>query len=157
MVGEAPPAGLRQRCQKSETVRHGASREWYPDHRERTYTEWWDGQKHGRFRFWFKNGQLRSEGAHAYGQPAGKWTYYAEDGKVRQEQTFPTASPPESWLADAIAGRPPPPAPAQEPIVPAEDKDAPPPDIRKPGAAASAPAEPGRIAKQQDASAQRTE
>lgn len=117
LEGAAPPRGLRQRCQKSETVRHGASREWYANGRERTYTEWWDGQKHGQFRFWYESGQLRSEGAHAFGQPAGDWKYYGADGALKQSESFPTPAPPASWLADALAGRPPAPPPAADPAV----------------------------------------
>jgi hypothetical protein len=112
--GAPPPQALRQRCQKSETLRHGASREWYADGRERTYTEWWEGQKHGQFRFWYDNGQVRSEGAHAYGQPAGVWKYYGKDGALKQSESFPTAPPPATWLADALAGNPPAAAPGGE-------------------------------------------
>ena len=107
LEGAPPPRALRQRCQKGESIRHGASREWYPDGRERTYTEWWEGQKHGQFKFWYENGQLRSEGAHALGQPAGEWRYYGKDGALKQRESFPTAPPPATWLADALAGRPP--------------------------------------------------
>jgi hypothetical protein len=107
--GSAPPKGLRQRCQKSVSERHGASREWYEDGTERTYTEWWEGRKHGRFILRYKTGKVRSEGAHVHGEPAGDWKYYAEDGTVQQQQTFPTAPPPAEWLAQAIAGQPPPP------------------------------------------------
>lgn len=106
--GAAPPGGLRQRCQKSVSERHGASREWYEDGRERTYSEWWQGRKHGRFKLWYKNGRVRSEGAHRHGAAAGSWKYYNEDGSVSEEQTFPTAPPPADWLAKAIAGHPPP-------------------------------------------------
>jgi hypothetical protein len=107
LEGAAPPAGLRQRCQKSVSERHGASREWYEDGRERTYSEWWQGRKHGRFKLWYKDGRVRSEGAHRHGAPAGPWKYYNEDGSVSEEQTFPTAPPPADWLTKAIAGQPP--------------------------------------------------
>jgi hypothetical protein len=107
LVGLAPPQGLRQRCQRSETERHGASREWYENGRERTYSEWWAGAKHGRFTLWYKTGRVRSEGAHRHGAPAGSWTYYREDGTVQQQQTFPTSPPASDWLAQAIAGNPP--------------------------------------------------
>jgi len=111
--GSAPPAGLRQRCQKSASERHGGSREWYEDGTERTYTEWWDGRKHGRFMLRYKTGKVRSEGAHVHGDPAGEWKYYGEDGTVQQQQTFPLAPPPADWLDQAIAGHPPPPPPAK--------------------------------------------
>ena len=104
-----PPGGadFRQRCQKDESTRHGASREWYADGRERTYSEWWEGEKHGRFTFWFKNGQLRAEGSHRFGVPAGKWTYRGEDGQILQQETFPVAPPDLDWVAQAIAGKEP--------------------------------------------------
>jgi hypothetical protein len=108
VVGTAPPQGLRQRCQKSETERHGASREWYENRDERSYSEWWEGTKHGRFTLWFKNGRVRSEGAHRHGVPAGKWRYFREDGSLRQQQIFPAQPPPSDWLAQALAGHPPP-------------------------------------------------
>jgi hypothetical protein len=107
LEGEAPPAGLRQRCQKGEATRHGASREWYEDGRERAYSEWWEGEKHGRFALWFKTGKLRAEGAHRFGQPAGRWRYYGEDGALRQDRTFDVAAPAADWVAQAIAGKPP--------------------------------------------------
>lgn len=107
LVGAAPPAGLRQRCQKSESERHGASREWYPDHRERTYSEWWQGAKHGRFTLWFASGRVRSEGAHRHGVPAGDWRYFFEDGRLRQQQHFDVEPPAADWLAQALAGHPP--------------------------------------------------
>jgi hypothetical protein len=107
LEGEPPPKGLRQRCQKSATERHGASREWYEDGKQRTYSEWWEGKKHGRFQLWYKSGRVRSEGAHHHGSPAGHWKYYNEDGTVSQEQTFPTAAPPADWVEQAIAGYPP--------------------------------------------------
>lgn len=110
--GAPSPKGWRQRCQKSEGVRHGAGREWYDDKRERTYSEWWDGRKHGRFTLWFKNGKVRSQGAHVFGAPAGEWKYFAEDGTIRQQQTFPLAPPPADWLDKAIAGQAPEGAPA---------------------------------------------
>lgn len=127
LVGDAPPRGLRQRCQKSDAERHGASREWYEDRRERNYSEWWDGEKHGRFAMRFKNGKLRSEGAHRFGAPAGEWKYYNEDGSLRQQEKFPVEPPPADWLAQALAGHPPVteprPAGAAAPSVaaPAED------------------------------------
>jgi hypothetical protein len=114
--GAAPPEGLRQRCQKSEGLRHGASREWYEDKTERSYSEWWDGNKHGRFMLWFKNGKVHSEGAHRHGAPAGHWKYYNEDGSLRQEQKFSIEPPPLDWLAQALAGHP----PADEPPAPAD-------------------------------------
>jgi hypothetical protein len=107
LVGLAPPNGLRQRCQRSETERHGASRAWYDSGRERSYSEWWAGAKHGRFTLWYKSGRVRSEGAHFHGTPAGLWTYYREDGTVQQQQTFPAAPPARDWIAQAIAGNPP--------------------------------------------------
>lgn len=107
LVGSAPPAGLRQRCQKSAVDRHGASREWYETGGERSYSEWWDGQKHGRFTLWFKNGKVRSQGAHRHGAPAGEWRWFREDGSVRQQQRFAASPPPTDWLAQAIAGHPP--------------------------------------------------
>jgi hypothetical protein len=107
LTGEAPPKGLRQRCQRTETERHGASREWYEDGRERSYSEWWAGTKHGRFTLWYKSGRVRSEGAHRHGVPAGPWTYYREDGTVDQQQTFTVSPPAGDWLAQAIAGHPP--------------------------------------------------
>lgn len=113
--GDVPPAGFRQRCQREATERHGASREWYEDGRERAYSEWWHGEKHGRFSIWFKDGKVRSVGAHRFGQPAGKWTYYAEDGKVLQEKTFEVAPPSEDWVAQAIAGN----APVRDVVEPA--------------------------------------
>jgi hypothetical protein len=112
LVGDAPPKGLRQRCQKSESERHGASREWYADRHERSSSEWWNGVKHGRFTLWFENGRVRSTGAHRFGAPAGEWTYFAEDGTLRQTQVFPVAPPPADWLAQALAGHPPPDEPA---------------------------------------------
>lgn len=105
--GEPPPAGDRQRCQKSETTRHGASREWYSNGRERAYSEWWEGEKHGRFRLWFEDGQLRAEGAHRFGFPAGHWRYFGKDGKLMQDRTFDLAAPAEDWIAQALAGKPP--------------------------------------------------
>jgi hypothetical protein len=107
LVGLAPPQGLRQRCQRSETERHGASREWYDSGRERSYSEWWAGKKHGRFTLWYKTGRVRSEGAHRHGAPAGHWTYYREDGTVQQQQTFSASPPATDWLAQAIGGNPP--------------------------------------------------
>jgi hypothetical protein len=107
MSGAAPPEGLRQRCQKSEGVRHGASREWYDDKTERSYSEWWDGDKHGRFKLWFKHGKLRSEGAHRHGAPAGTWRSFNVDGSLQQEQRFSVEPPPADWLAQALAGHPP--------------------------------------------------
>jgi hypothetical protein len=107
LIGDAPPRGLRQRCQIDDSARHGASREWYENRRERTYTEWWEGQKHGQFRLWYENGQLRGQGHHRHGEPAGEWVYYGEDGRELQRRTFSVAAPGASWLADAIAGRPP--------------------------------------------------
>lgn len=107
LEGEAPPAGLRQRCQKGEVTRHGASREWYEDGRERAYSEWWEGEKHGRFSQWFENGKLKAEGAHRFGQPAGQWKLYGEDGVLRQERTFAVAAPAVDWVAQALAGLPP--------------------------------------------------
>lgn len=113
LVGDAPPKGLRQRCQKSDSERHGATRAWYDNGRERTYSEWWNGNKHGRFTLWFKDGRVRSEGAHRHGAAAGRWKYYREDGTLQQEQTFSVEPPPADWLAQAIAGHPPAPeAPA---------------------------------------------
>lgn len=102
--GAPPPAGDRQRCQKSETTRHGASREWYSNGRERAYSEWWEGEKHGRFRLWFEDGQLRAEGAHRFGFPAGHWRYFGKDGKLMQDRTFELAAPAEDWIAQALAG-----------------------------------------------------
>jgi hypothetical protein len=110
--GEAPPRGLRQRCEKGEAVRHGASREWWESHRERTYSEWWEGKKHGRFKLTYENGQVKAEGAHRHGEPAGEWKYHGEDGTVKQQQTFPLQPPPANWVDEAIAGRPPEPPPA---------------------------------------------
>jgi hypothetical protein len=107
LVGLAPPKELRQRCQRTETERHGASREWYDSGRERSYSEWWAGKKHGRFTLWYKSGRVRSEGAHRHGVPAGSWTYYREDGTVQQQQTFPASPPATDWLAQAIGGNPP--------------------------------------------------
>ena len=107
LVGLAPPKELRQRCQRTETERHGASREWYDTGLERSYSEWWAGKKHGRFTLWYKSGRVRSEGAHRHGVPAGRWTYYREDGTVQQQQTFQVAPPSTDWLAQAIAGHPP--------------------------------------------------
>jgi hypothetical protein len=97
----------RQRCQRDERARHGASSSWYATARDRVYTEWWEGAKHGKFTLWYENGQIRSEGFHLHGKPAGEWVYYAKDGKVLQRRTFSAAPPPTTWLADAIAGRPP--------------------------------------------------
>jgi len=119
LIGDAPPKALRQRCQKSEGVRHGASREWYEDHSARTSSEWWDGNKHGRFTLWFKNGRIRSEGAHRHGAPAGKWKFFNEDGSLREERSFPVEPPPADWLAQALAGHPPADAPPRDPSVPA--------------------------------------
>jgi len=107
LVGAPPPDGLRQRCQKSDGERHGATREWYENRRERSYSEWWDGQKHGRFTLWFNNGQVRSQGAHRHGAPAGEWTYFREDGSVRQHQRFAVPPPSADWLAQALAEHPP--------------------------------------------------
>jgi hypothetical protein len=127
LEGAAPPSGLRQRCQKTETERHGASREWYKGGRERTYSEWWQGRKHGRFTLWYENGRLRSEGAHRHGVPAGLWKYYREDGTVTDEKKFPIAPPAADWLAQAIAGHSPPvedmaaaPGPGPDPAPDAE-------------------------------------
>ena len=120
LVGSPPPAGLRQRCQKSDVERHGASREWYETGRERSYSEWWDGQKHGRFTLWFKTGQVRSQGSHRHGAPAGEWSWFREDGSVRQHQRFAVPAPPADWLAQAIAGHP----PAVEPTTAAVSGDA---------------------------------
>jgi hypothetical protein len=106
--GAAPPNGLKQRCQKSQGARHGASREWYEHGQARSYTEWWNGEKHGRFTLWFNNGNVHSEGAHRHGVPAGRWRYFREDGTVQQEQTFAVEPPPADWLAQALAGHPPP-------------------------------------------------
>lgn len=103
----APASGFRQRCQRDETTRHGASREWYGDGRERAYSEWWEGEKHGRFRIWFANGQLRAEGAHRFGHAAGHWRYFDERGVLLQERTFELAAPQEEWLARAIGGQAP--------------------------------------------------
>jgi MORN repeat variant len=105
--GQAPSAGFRQRCLRGETERHGASREWYENGRERAYSEWWNGEKHGRFALWFANGKLRSEGAHRFNQPAGKWTYYGENGAILQQKTYELTPPAADWLAQAIAGKPP--------------------------------------------------
>ena len=105
--GSAPPEGLRQRCQLAEGVRHGASREWWPDGRERSYSEWWRGDKHGQFALYFDNGQLRSTGAHVHGKPAGLWRTYDRDGIPQQLRMFELAPPAGDWLAQAIAGRPP--------------------------------------------------
>jgi hypothetical protein len=113
-----PPKGLRQRCQKSESERHGTSREWYQDRHERSSSEWWNGVKHGRFTLWFPNGRVRSTGAHRFGAPAGEWTYFAEDGTLRQKQVFPVAPPPPDWLAQALAGHP----PADEPAPTTADR-----------------------------------
>jgi hypothetical protein len=99
--------GGRQRCQRSESHRHGASSSWYANGRDRVYTEWWEGAKHGKFTLWYENGQVRSEGFHLHGKPAGEWVYYGEDGTVLQRRTFAASPPAASWLADAIAGRPP--------------------------------------------------
>lgn len=107
LVGAAPSAGLRQRCQRSESERHGASREWYDNGRERSYSEWWDGKKHGRFTLWFKNGRVRSEGAHRHGVPAGAWKYFRDDGSLQQQATFPVSPPSADWLAQAMAGHAP--------------------------------------------------
>jgi hypothetical protein len=108
LVGAAPPEGRRQRCQRSDTERHGATREWYDGGRERSYSEWWEGAKHGRFKLWYSSGRVRSEGAHRHGVPAGHWTYYREDGSVEQDHTFSVAPPAADWLAQALAGHPPP-------------------------------------------------
>src|SRR5262245_33585475 len=78
LSGDAPPDGLRQRCEKTQGVRHGASREWWENRQERAYTEWWDGRKHGQFTLWFQDGKVRSQGAHLHGVPAGEWIYYKE-------------------------------------------------------------------------------
>lgn len=129
--GEAPPGGVRQRCQKDESTRHGTSREWWKSGRERTFSEWWEGEKHGRFAMWFESGKLKAEGAHRFGTPAGKWRYLAEDGKVLQEQTFEVAPPETDWVAQAIAGK--------EPV-----RDMPPPDLTgvdNPAALGLAPAQ----------------
>jgi hypothetical protein len=107
LAGDAPPRAARQRCEREKNVRHGASREWHANGRDRTYTEWWGGAKHGNFKLWYDNGQVRAEGAHVHGQPAGEWVYYAEDGSVLQRRVFDAKPPAASWLADAIAGRPP--------------------------------------------------
>jgi hypothetical protein len=98
---------LRQRCQRDDSVRHGASSHLYASGRNRVYTEWWEGAKHGKFTLWYENGQVRSEGFHVHGKPAGEWVYYSEDGSVVQRRTFAAAPPAATWLADAIAGRPP--------------------------------------------------
>lgn len=116
LEGDAPPVGLRQRCQKDESTRHGASREWWKGGRERAFSEWWEGEKHGRFALWFESGKLKAEGAHRFGVPAGRWRYLAEDGKVLQEKTFEVAPPDADWVAQAIAGK--------EPV-----RDVPPPDL----------------------------
>jgi hypothetical protein len=107
LVGDGPPQGLRQRCERSEGERHGASREWYENKRDRSYSEWWNGEKHGRFTLWFPSGRVRSEGAHRHGVPAGRWRYFREDGTVQQDQTFAVEPPPADWLAQALAGHPP--------------------------------------------------
>lgn len=111
---EACPSGaqlaegtLRQRCGREDSVRHGASSEWYASGRDRVHTEWWEGRKHGKFTLWYENGQVRAQGFHVHGKPAGEWIYYAEDGSVLQRRTFAVAAPADTWLADAIAGRPP--------------------------------------------------
>jgi hypothetical protein len=116
LEGEAPPKGLRQRCQKDETTRHGISRDWWKSGRERTYSEWWEGERHGRFLLWYESGKLKSESMHRFGVPAGRWRYLAEDGTVQQEQTFDVAPPEADWVAQAIAGK--------EPV-----RDVPPPDL----------------------------
>lgn len=140
MSGAAPPAGLRQVCQKGPGIRHGATREWWEDHRERSYSEWWDGQKHGRFTLWFKDGRIKSQGAHVHGAPAGEWKYFDDAGVLSQHQTFPTAPPPADWLAKAVAGQPPPP-PANPPAPLPSDQPSTVPPNDPPGApgAPSAP------------------
>jgi hypothetical protein len=107
LVGDAPPRAARQRCQRGKHLRHGASRDWHENGRDRVYTEWWEGVKHGKFKLWYDSGQVRAEGSHVHGAPAGEWVYYAEDGTVLQRRTFDTPAPAAHWLADAIAGRPP--------------------------------------------------
>jgi hypothetical protein len=91
LVGAAPPFGDLQRCELPGGIRHGKSRAWFDNGRQRYETEWWQGRKHGTFTLWYENGRKRAEGEDHHGVPVGRWITWAEDGKISQERTFDSA------------------------------------------------------------------
>ena len=57
LVGEPPPRGSEQSCQKADGTRHGKSTLWHKNGNKYADGEYRDGKLHGVSVFWFANGQ----------------------------------------------------------------------------------------------------
>jgi hypothetical protein len=149
--------GFAERCVLADgSSRHGPSREWDAEGRQRGITHWWQGMRHGKTVFWYPDGSVSNEAQHYRWQPTGVWTAWDESGAITDRRDFgppdphsgswpmPELGPPADEPATANAAAPPP-APAGESATPAGSATAPSPapgsaSVPEPASGESAPA-----------------
>jgi hypothetical protein len=62
VVGEPPPAGLTQGCEKPDGTKHGRYTSWHPSAEKFTEGQYREGKQHGKWTRWHANGQKSYEG-----------------------------------------------------------------------------------------------
>ncbi len=107
-VGDAPPKGAEQWCQKrnegNEFVKHGPWRSWHKAGRVSAEGTYADGKRHGKWREWFATGQLKLEGTYTHGKQTGRWLRWGPEGKKVGEKNFSATGEP-AMKADALVAK----------------------------------------------------
>ncbi len=85
LLGDAPPKGVEEWCQKRTAddryVKHGPYRSWFKNGRKKVRGAYRDGQRHGPWREWYRSGQPALEGTYTDGKQTGRWLRWHTDGR----------------------------------------------------------------------------
>ncbi|RJO66737.1 MAG: hypothetical protein C4523_11630 [Myxococcales bacterium] len=89
LVGQAPPNGFEQWCQKQGEsgtfVRHGPYQSWYDNGTLKERGEFNNGKMTGHWISWHETGNKRMEGTREESEQKGLWTFYYENGQIEKE------------------------------------------------------------------------
>jgi hypothetical protein len=84
-MGQPPPAGFEQWCQRLDE--------------KRNYV------RHGSYNSWYENGQKKIQGKYVMGRRHGTWTMWNEKGKRIAEIQYLNSKPFATWEAPIGASR----------------------------------------------------
>ena len=104
-AGDPYPLGLVQWCQKRDFygrwVRHGILREWYPNGRRRSESDYFNGLTTGWVTRWYPNGEKAEETHYNEGVVDGKSARWSESGLFLGETIYKSGQ-----IVNTIGGNP---------------------------------------------------
>lgn len=88
-VGAMPPAGTEMWCNlrtaEGLTQRHGPTRQWWKDGRQRSVGAYANNERTGHWWYWDTDGRLEKEGDFREDAENGWWIHYRPDGSITEE------------------------------------------------------------------------